>query len=144
MQKGGERKIDVFPKKKRSLIMASIHSKNTKFERSFLEELIASTSQELELHPRDIEGVPDAVCRSKRIAIFLDSCFWHGCRTHFRMPKSNREYWSKKIKRNRKRDRNVSANLRDHGWRVVRIWEHSLKDKRTRKWWRTRLVNLLR
>ncbi len=123
--------------------MASIRSKNTMFEKAFLLELEPSVRLKLELHPKDIDGVPDAVCRGKMIAVFLDSCFWHGCRMHFRLPKSNRMYWLKKIGNNRKRDRVVSANLRKHGWRVVRVWEHSLRKPRTRKWWLTRLANIL-
>lgn len=143
MQLEEERRLDVFPKEKRSKIMASIRSKDTMFEKAFLQELRLKTRQKLELHPKNIAGVPDMACRVKMIAIFLDSCFWHGCKTHFRMPKSNIEYWSKKVESNRKRDRLVSASLRNHGWRVIRNWEHSLKKKRVRKWWLTRLANIL-
>ena len=88
--------MDVFSKKKRSRIMASIHSKNSKFERHFWDSLEVKPHGKLEFYPKDILGVPDAIRRDKKIAILLDSCFWHGCKTHFRIPINNREYWSKK------------------------------------------------
>ncbi len=67
----------------------------------------------------------DFVFRSARVAVFVDGCFWHGCRTHFRPPITNAEWWAKKIERNRDRDAATSALLRQLGWRIVRVWEHS-------------------
>ena len=62
-----------------------------------------------------------------KLAIFVDGCFWHGCRRHLRMPQSNRAYWKRKIAQNMMRDRKINRVLRETGWRVVRIWEHSLR-----------------
>lgn len=123
--------------------MASIKSKNTKLERELLEGLALECVNELELHPSDIFGTPDLVHRSAGIAIFVDSCFWHGCAAHLRMPSTNRDYWIHKISRNRRRDHKVNRELRKSGWSVIRVWEHSLKQSRSSKWWFTRLRNRL-
>ena len=74
-----------------------------------------------------ITGKPDFVFRQKRIAVFIDGCFWHGCSKCFIPPKSNEDYWLKKIAKNRLRDKRVTKELMDSGWNVVRFWEHSLK-----------------
>jgi len=71
-------------------------------------------------------GRPDFVFRCARVAVFVDGCFWHGCPTHRRIPKSKTEWWEKKIKSNRARDERVNRTLRRQGWQVLRIWEHEL------------------
>lgn len=73
-------------------------------------------------------GKPDFVFRSERLALFVDGCFWHGCPTHAAVPATNTAFWSRKIERNMARDRQVEATLRKRGWRVLRIWQHELKD----------------
>jgi DNA mismatch endonuclease (patch repair protein) len=73
-----------------------------------------------------IKGTPDIVIGRLRLVIFVDSCFWHGCRHHCRMPKSNVSFWRKKIARNQKRDRFVTRFYRARGWTVLRFWEHTL------------------
>jgi DNA mismatch endonuclease (patch repair protein) len=60
--------------------------------------------------------------------LFVDGCFWHGCPVHANMPKNNRAFWKKKLQGNKERDKNVSTELRKLGWRVVRVWEHELKN----------------
>ncbi|MEN6467499.1 MAG: very short patch repair endonuclease [Smithella sp.] len=72
-------------------------------------------------------GKPDFVFPKRRVAVFVDGCFWHGHPKKCRMPETNREYWEKKILRNKARDRKVTATLRKKGWKVVRIWEDSVK-----------------
>ena len=72
-------------------------------------------------------GKPDFVFRKERVAIFVDGCYWHGCAKCQLRPKSNSDYWTVKMERNRGRDRTVSRVLRKSGWRVLRLWEHSLK-----------------
>jgi len=74
-----------------------------------------------------LSGSPDFVFRKERLAVFVDGCFWHGCRWHCRMPKDNRPYWKRKISSNGARDRLTTRALRRIGWRVIRVWEHSLK-----------------
>lgn len=70
---------------------------------------------------------PDFVFYTARVAVFVDGCFWHGCPRHYRMPRSNRPFWLRKMRCNRKRDRTTDRWIEQRGWKVVRIWEHSLK-----------------
>lgn len=67
---------------------------------------------------------PDVVFARAKVAVFLNGCYWHGCRSHASWPKSNAEWWREKIEQNRRRDRSVDATLRSAGWKVLRIWEH--------------------
>src|SRR6266496_2649192 len=62
-----------------------------------------------------IPGNPDFLFRKARIAVFVDGCFWHGCRWHCRRPKSGEAYWEPRITRNKTRDREVVAQLRTRG-----------------------------
>lgn len=73
-----------------------------------------------------VTGKPDFVFRERRLAVFVDGCFWHGCPTHGHQPKTNRRYWMAKLARNRLRDRQINRSLRTSGWRVVRVWAHEL------------------
>jgi len=76
---------------------------------------------------RRLPGSPDIVFVRARVAVFVDGCYWHGCPEHCRMPSSNRDYWTRKIERNRARDRRVDEELGAMGWRVVRVWEHEVQ-----------------
>lgn len=76
-------------------------------------------------------GKPDFVFHKKRVIVFVDGCFWHGCPRHSTKPKTNRAYWQSKFHRNKLRDRRVSRELRKLGWRVLRIWEHDLAKRGT-------------
>ena len=78
-------------------------------------------------HVDSITGKPDIVFRKKKVAVFIDSDFWHGHPQRGVMPKSNLEYWQKKIRRNKRRDAAVTQELRSKGWTVLRVWEHNLK-----------------
>jgi DNA mismatch endonuclease (patch repair protein) len=66
----------------------------------------------------------DIVFPRRRVAVFVDGCFWHGCPRHGTQPRSNTRYWTLKLARNVERDREVDTRLRDGGWTVVRVWEH--------------------
>lgn len=66
----------------------------------------------------------DIVWSGRRVVVFLDGCFWHGCPVHGTIPKSNTAWWSAKIRANQDRDRRVDAILRQRGWTVLRFWEH--------------------
>lgn len=74
-----------------------------------------------------LPGRPDIVFRRKKIAVFIDSDFWHGHAKRCIMPKSNLNYWESKIERNRQRDKTVNKQLKRLGWRVIRIWEYDIK-----------------
>ena len=73
-------------------------------------------------------GRPDFVFRKRRMAVFVDGCFWHGCPTCYRRPATNQAYWDDKVARNRSRDLLVGRQLKKMEWMVLRLWEHELKD----------------
>jgi len=76
---------------------------------------------------RPLRGRPwtaDLVFTRRRLAVFLDGCYWHGCPDHCARPRTNSAYWIAKIDRNRDRDLRVDAELRAAGWTPLRIWEH--------------------
>lgn len=75
-----------------------------------------------------LPGKPDVVFVSARIVVFVDGCFWHGCPIHGSIPETNRMFWEKKIKKNILRDLEVTSELQDIGWTVVRVWTHELKE----------------
>ncbi len=83
------------------------------------------------LHRKDLPGKPDIVLPSRKLAIFVHGCFWHGhdCARGSRVPKANRDYWLGKVGRNRARDIETRARLEAMGWRVLVMWECSLKDE---------------
>ena len=81
-----------------------------------------------------IIGKPDFVFQRQRLAIFIDGCYWHGCKCR-RLPKTNQSYWQQKFLANQERDRHVTTRLRKAGWIVMRFWEHQLK------WSPERVVN---
>ena len=117
---------DTISKKKRSQIMSKVKSKNTQLELSFRKKVWTK-----KCHYRlyyKITGRPDFVFVSKRVAVFVDSCFWHKCPLHHRQPNSNEEYWIPKLKRNEGRAKEVNKKLKLEGWKVIRIWEHEIKD----------------
>lgn len=110
----------------RSQVMAAVRSTGTRLEEQLADTLTQARVGRFERNSIDVEGRPDFVFRRRRVAVFVDSCFWHGCRWHCRMPATHRQYWNTKIQRNRARDAQVTRRLRQHEWTVVRIWEHSL------------------
>lgn len=135
--------MDNLTPEQRAKTMTAVKSKGTKLEKFFIAALERRGIGGLNYHRADIEGKPDVVHEPSRIAIFIDSCFWHGCPEHLRMPASNEEYWTKKIARNKKRDRRVRTLLEAEGWKVIRIWEHSIRSQRNLRWWLTRIENLI-
>ena len=66
----------------------------------------------------------DIVFRGKRLAIFVDGCFWHACPEHGTSPRNNASWWADKLQANSNRDRAATAALQLAGWSVIRIWEH--------------------
>ena len=113
-------------KRKRSEIMRTIKSKGTEMERVLRKEL-SKRGYKFGINVSKLAGKPDLVFKKKRLVIFLDSCFWHGCKKHCRMPEANRAYWKAKIGNNKKRDREVNKIYKRMGWKVLRFWEHQIK-----------------
>jgi DNA mismatch endonuclease (patch repair protein) len=81
------------------------------------------------LHPKSVLGQPDFWFPRERVALFVDGCFWHGCKRCLRLPRGNRQYWRKKISGNVRRARLINRKLRSVGIVVVRLWEHDLQDR---------------
>lgn len=135
--------MDRIPKDRRSAVMSTVRRSGTQLEAAFAAALKERGLSGFEEQPTGIPGKPDFAHRDARLVIFIDSCFWHGCPQHLRRPASNTDYWQQKIRRNRARDRRVTAELKAGGWRVVRIWEHSVGNARALKWWLTRIKTLL-
>jgi DNA mismatch endonuclease (patch repair protein) len=77
-------------------------------------------------------GRPDFVFPADRLAVFVDGCFWHGCPKHYTRPANNRAFWERKLRANRARDRQVNRELKRLGWRVLRVWEHDLRQPNRR------------
>ncbi|MCU1676536.1 MAG: very short patch repair endonuclease [Frankiales bacterium] len=73
---------------------------------------------------RGVRRRADVVFTRKRVAVFVDGCFWHSCPLHGTWPKKNRAWWREKIEANVRRDRDTNERLMEAGWSVVRVWEH--------------------
>ncbi|MCK4553094.1 very short patch repair endonuclease [Candidatus Pacearchaeota archaeon] len=114
--------MDFVDKKTRSRIMSKIKSWNTKPE-LLLKKFLAGYSYQ----PK-VFGRPDFINYKRKIVVFVDGCFWHQCPIHSRKPKQNQEYWIPKLKRNLVRAREVEIAYKNFGWKVVRIWEHEIKE----------------
>jgi DNA mismatch endonuclease (patch repair protein) len=78
--------------------------------------------------PNGVKVRPDIVFTARKVAVFVDGCFWHVCPQHGRHPTTNEWYWSPKLQRNVDRDRKANAALQAAGWHVIRIWEHEPTD----------------
>lgn len=108
----------------RSQVMSRVRGKDTKPEMAVRRALWAA-GYRYRLHAKDLPGRPDIVFRSRKIAIFVHGCFWHGhegCAGH-RIPKSRSDWWAAKIARNKARDAEVREALKAMGWAVKVIWE---------------------
>lgn len=114
---------DRHTKEQRSYNMSRIPSVNTKPE-IMLKNVLKGTY--LRFQPK-IYGKPDFGNKSRKIVVFIDGCFWHKCPKCYIEPKSNRKFWITKIKRNVKRDRIITKELRKQGYNVIRVWEHQAK-----------------
>ncbi len=107
--------------------MRRVRAKNTSEEILLRRELHARGLR-YRLHAPDLPGRPDVVFRRARVAVFVDGAFWHGHPERCRRPKSNRAYWVRKIERNRARDQRVNRELREMGWRAVRLWDFEVRE----------------
>jgi DNA mismatch endonuclease (patch repair protein) len=120
---------DHLTKERRSYNMSQIKSSGTKPELklfALLKEMFPNN--EIIEYPEGIPGKPDALIPDFNLVIFADGCFFHCCPKHGHIPKSNLDYWENKLKRNKARDRKINKELKELGYKTVRIWEHQLKD----------------
>lgn len=81
---------------------------------------------------RDLRISADLVFPRRRVAVFMDGCFWHGCPEHGETPVRNAAFWISKIEANKRRDQEVDRALAAQGWRVLRFWEHTRPDEAAR------------
>jgi DNA mismatch endonuclease (patch repair protein) len=105
--------------------MAAIHSKNTKPE-VILRKALWARGLRFRIHYGN-EKI-DIAFPNKKVAIFVDGCFWHGCPIHSHLPKSNQEYWYPKLKKNIERDKLKNKHLEKEGWLVMHFWEHEINE----------------
>jgi DNA mismatch endonuclease, patch repair protein len=112
----------------RSKIMSRIRSKgNRTTEVAFRMVLVRAGIRGWMLHPEFLPARPDFYFPRRRVAIFVDGCFWHGCPKCGHTPRTRTGYWTEKIRLNQERDKAANRALRQLGIRVVRVWEHYLK-----------------
>ncbi|HEX4140976.1 MAG TPA: very short patch repair endonuclease [Candidatus Methylacidiphilales bacterium] len=133
---------DVFTPAKRSRVMAAIRSKGNRTTELRLIDVFRKNKISGWRRNFALFGRPDFVFPKKRVVIFVDGCFWHGCKRCFRMPTSNTQYWVAKIERNRKRDQEVARQLKKGGWKVLRMAECVLENDRLAKLKLVRVLNL--
>lgn len=117
---------DSVDKEKRSEVMRAVKSKGNKSTELKLIALFKENGITGWRRGYPVKGHPDFVFLDKKVAIFVDGCLWHGhsCR---HLPKSNVDFWQKKIKGNMKHDRQITELFEKRGWRVLRIWECELR-----------------
>ena len=119
---------DVFSKAKRSQVMSLIRSHGNWETELRLLKIFKSGGVKGWRRHQNVKGRPDFIFRPEKVAVFVDGCFWHACPKCYRAPTSNIEYWMKKRERNCQRDKRVAKELKGLGWKVVRIWQHELRN----------------
>ncbi len=120
---------DMFVKEERSQIMRKVKASGNKSTEIRLIKLFKKSGITGWRRHYPVKGHPDFVFIDKRVAIFVDGCFWHGHDCRNTRPDDNREYWDKKRERNIRHDQEVTALFERRGWTVLRIWECELKVK---------------
>lgn len=120
---------DVFDKEKRSKIMSAVHSRGNKSTEIKLIEVFNHYGILGWRRNYNVKGHPDFIFLDKKIAIFVDGCFWHGHDCRNTRPLGNQDYWQKKRVRNIAHDKEITALFESRGWIVIRIWECELKKK---------------
>ena len=116
---------DVLTPDQRKFNMSRIKGKNTNPEIIIRKLLYSHGIKGYRIH-YDLPGKPDIVFVKKRLAIFIDGCFWHKCPIDFKEPESRKEFWMRKINANVVRDKKVNTALESLGWFVLRFWEHDV------------------
>lgn len=121
--------------------MQAVKAKNTGLERRLFAMLAGMGLKGWTRNATDVHGKPDVVFRPQ-LAIFIDGCFWHGCPLCKRkLPETNRQYWEHKISRNIELARSTDRTLTNDRWKVLRIWEHEMRDETAREDIRHRILS---
>jgi DNA mismatch endonuclease (patch repair protein) len=123
--------MDIWNKEKRSEVMSKIRSKNTKPEVT-LRKVLFARGFRYRVNYKQLPGKPDIVFPKYKTAIFVHGCFWHGhdigC-IDSHIPKTNSNYWTEKIRRNKGRDENNMIKILSMGWKVLEIWDCEIQRK---------------
>ena len=117
--------VDNLSRENRSKVMASIGGKNTHPE-LIVRKLVWASGKRYRIHNRTVFGTPDLSNKKRKVAIFIDGCFWHGCKKCYKEPRSNIEFWRRKLARNLQRRKEVTQLLKDSGWNILSFWEHEV------------------
>ncbi len=120
---------DVYDKATRSAVMQKVRSKGNKSTEKRLVTLFLENGVTGWRRNYPVKGHPDFVFLDRKVAIFVDGCFWHGHDCRNTRPKENEEYWRRKRERNIQHDQEITVLFQTRGWTVVRIWECELKQK---------------
>lgn len=120
--------VDHLTSMQRSRLMGRVRQRGTSLE-LILRKALWAVGLRYRLKTKEkLPGSPDIIFLGKKIAIFVDGCFWHDCPTHGTRPKTNANFWTAKITRNRERDAQVDKKLAAIGWISIRLWEHDVKN----------------
>jgi DNA mismatch endonuclease, patch repair protein len=118
---------DVLTPAQRKLNMSRIKGKDTSPEIKIRKLLFSKGVRGYRINYK-LTGKPDIVFLGKKVAVFIDGCFWHKCPIHFKEPETRKEFWLEKINRNVERDQMINIELKEAGWKVLRIWEHQVRE----------------
>jgi DNA mismatch endonuclease (patch repair protein) len=125
---------DVFSKADRSRIMRRVKSHGNQSTELRLIRFFRANALKGWRRNAKVFGRPDFVFPKDRIAVFVDGCFWHGHECRNLRPSTNKDYWARKIAKNRLRDLKVTLSLTTSGWNVIRLWECQLKSLTLLSW----------
>jgi DNA mismatch endonuclease (patch repair protein) len=112
----------------RSRVMSKIRSTDTKPELALRRALFKCGVRGWRCHAKQLPGKPDVAFTRRKVAIFIDGCFWHGHPDFFTSGKSG-SYWDAKIERTRERDRLANHALATAGWKVIRFWDFEVEER---------------
>src|SRR6056297_1507536 len=115
-------RMDIFSEEKRHEIMSRVRNRNTKPE-MLVRSVLHRLGYRFRLHRSDLPGTPDIVLPKYGTVIFVNGCFWHGhdC-PRGKIPETNRDFWEKKIEKNRTRDKENYRKIEELGWQTIIIW----------------------
>ena len=111
----------------RSKVMSAIKSRDTRLELAVRQALWRMRLRGYRVSPRGIPGRPDVYFSRKKIAVFVNGCFWHACDKCYKRPRTNVAFWRAKARANKERDQRTRKQLEDLGVRVIVLWEHTIR-----------------
>lgn len=117
---------DVLTPAQRKFNMSRIRGRDTGPEMKIRKMLFARGIRGYRIH-YNLPGKPDIVFIKKKVAVFIDGCYWHKCPSCFQEPETRKEFWMKKIGSNVARDEKNTRQLTEDGWIVLRFWEHEVR-----------------